>query len=135
MFVSNTWLLVIQKALTCWLHIRLSRSASCISAYTLSVSIAPCTVMAVLFPYILCLPLPPLFLFPPIIPITLLSGAISICPPHFLLSLSISSCLPVCVCVCASVCARLNIQVCGRRHVHVNVLQHTGASVIECPCC
>lgn len=68
--------------------------------------------------------------FSPIIPITLLSGAISICPPHFLLSLSISSCFSVCVfCVVDFTHRR------GSLHVHVNVLQHTGVSVIECPCC
>lgn len=68
--------------------------------------------------------------FPPIIPITLLSGAISICPPHFLLSLSISSCFSVCVFCVVDLTHRR-----GSLHVHVNVLQHTGVSIIECPCC
>lgn len=67
----------------------------------------------------------PLYIFP-IIPLTLFSGAVSICPPRFLLSLSISSRF---LCVCVYACGLGFIYRC--RHAYRCVC----VSIIECPRC
>lgn len=74
----------IKKAVTCCFCIHLHRNGNI--AHILSLSITPCTVMGVLFSSILYLP-PPHYIFFPLLSLS----PFSICPPHFLLSLSISS--------------------------------------------